>query len=198
MGIFNKVAFAALGAIISGPVGAAIGVALEHIINSDENMGSSDYDKIEVHRPKKPIRKQKKQVKATQKTSRKPKDVIKKLPDYNTKDREEIVFIAAVFAMLGKLAKIDGIIAHDEIIAIDNYIKNKLKLDKIKEKLAKEIFYEAKNTDTAITAYAEQFYNEFKNEKSKVNECFELLFSVAAADGGLQMVDCTKTKKIYY
>ena len=100
-------------------------------------------------------------------------------------EQRQAVFFTATFAMLGKMAKADGRVCENEIKAIRAFMHDKLRLDPVTQKFAMGVFNEAKDNATPFEEYARQFGQVFKNEQQLRVMFFEMLFTVALADGVL-------------
>jgi DnaJ like chaperone protein len=100
-------------------------------------------------------------------------------------EQRQAVFFTATFAMLGKMAKADGRVCEDEIGVVRSFMHDKLCLDTATQQFAMGVFNEAKDNKTPFEDYARQFGQVFKNEQQLRMMFFEMLFSVALADGVL-------------
>jgi DnaJ like chaperone protein len=100
-------------------------------------------------------------------------------------EQRQAVFFTAMFAMLGKMAKADGRVCEDEIKVIKSFMHDKLRLDPVAQKFAMQVFNEAKDNNTPFDDYARQFGQVFQNEPQLRMMFFEMLFTVALADGVL-------------
>ncbi len=100
-------------------------------------------------------------------------------------EQRQAVFFTATFAMLGKMAKADGRVCESEIKAVRAFMHDKLRLDPVTQKFAMGVFNEAKDNATPFEEYARQFGQVFKNEQQLRVMFFEMLFTVALADGVL-------------
>jgi len=100
-------------------------------------------------------------------------------------EQRQAVFFTATFAMLGKMAKADGRVCEDEINVVRTFMRDKLRLDPVTQKFAMGVFNEAKNNNTPFEDYARQFDQVFQGEPQMRTMFFEMLFTVALADGVL-------------
>lgn len=100
----------------------------------------------------------------------------------NHQEENQTIFFTSVFSMLAKFAQADGTVSKAEIKTIDRFIKNELKLQGEARKLAIRVFDEAKKKNSNFEEYAQQFYDNFKNEQTLVLGMFDLLMKVAVAD----------------
>lgn len=100
-------------------------------------------------------------------------------------EQRQAVFFTATFAMLGKMAKADGRVCEDEINVVRTFMYDKLRLDKAAQQFAMGVFNEAKDNNTPFEDYARQFGQIFQSEPQLRMMFFEMLFTVALADGVL-------------
>jgi DnaJ like chaperone protein len=100
-------------------------------------------------------------------------------------EQRQAVFFTATFAMLGKMAKADGRVCENEINVVRSFMRDKLRLDATTQKFAMGVFNEAKNNQTPFADYARQFGQVFQAEPQLRMMFYEMLFSVAMADGVL-------------
>ena len=100
-------------------------------------------------------------------------------------EQRQAVFFTATFAMLGKMAKADGRVCENEISVVRTFMHDKLRLDSTTQKFAMGVFNEAKDNHTPFADYARQFGQVFQGEPQLRMMFFEMLFTVALADGVL-------------
>jgi len=105
--------------------------------------------------------------------------------NFSELEKKQATFFTAVFAMLGKMAKADGVVTHDELQMVERFMTQNLQLDAEARKVAVEIFNEAKDSDISFEAYARQFGQVFYSEPQLRQMFYELLFNLAMADGVL-------------
>lgn len=113
----------------------------------------------------------------------------------NQQEEKQTIFFTSIFSMLAKFAQADGAVTRSEIMTIDRFIKNELKLQGSARKLAIRIFDEAKRKNNTFEEYAQQFYDNFKNEKTLVLGMFDLLMKVAIADNDFHQKEELYIKK---
>ena len=92
------------------------------------------------------------------------------------------VFFAASFAMLGKLAKADGRVSEEEIIAIKSIIKDKLKLSRRSADFAYRTFEESLVDDETFEIHAKAFHSKFTDAPEALASMLEIMLIVAYAD----------------
>jgi DnaJ like chaperone protein len=86
-------------------------------------------------------------------------------------------------------------VTRSEIKTIDRFIKNELKLQGEARKLAIKVFDEAKRKNNTFEEYAQQFYDNFKNEQTLILGMFDLLMKVAVADNDFHQKEEAYIKK---
>jgi DnaJ like chaperone protein len=100
-------------------------------------------------------------------------------------EQRQAVFFTATFAMLGKIAKADGKVCEHEIKVVREFMNTRLKLDPAAQQFAIGLFNQAKDNNTPFEDYARQFGQIFSHDPQLRMIFYELLFSVAMADGEL-------------
>ena len=100
-------------------------------------------------------------------------------------ETRQAIFFATTFAMLGKMAKADGRVSDAEIKVVNQFIRTRLSVDERARQFAINIFNDAKTNSTPFSAYAQQFGEQFTQEREMRVMLFELLFELAMADGTL-------------
>lgn len=86
------------------------------------------------------------------------------------------------FAMLAKLSSADGSTSKAEVLAIDNFIKNVLKLNKARRDYAVRVFNEARRSSRPFSAYAAD-YRELLRDKPQMFEwMIDVMLRVSLAD----------------
>ena len=109
-------------------------------------------------------------------------------------------YFVALFSMLGKMAKSDGIVTKDEINTVDDIITFNLKLKNEQRNFAIKIFNEAKDSSYSFEDFANNFYRINANQPNMLLFMLNTLFEVAKADGTLhpnEAVLLEKAKNIF-
>jgi len=88
------------------------------------------------------------------------------------------VFAIALIILTAKLAKADGQVSKEELIAI----KNKLKIPDSEIDQVKKIFNKAKEESLGYEPYAQQIAQIYKNNPAVLDEVINILFYIAEAD----------------
>ena len=89
------------------------------------------------------------------------------------------VFAIALIILTAKLAKADGQVSKEELIAI----KNKLKIPEHEIDQVGKIFNKAKEDSLGYEPYAQQIAQIYRNNPAVLDEVINILFYIAEADG---------------
>ncbi len=100
----------------------------------------------------------------------------------NETEQIQAAYFISLFSVLGKFAKIDGAVTRDELIVIDNFMRQ-MGITGIKRDFAINIFKQAKNSTYSINDFAIQFYEISRYQRALLYSFIDLLFQVALADG---------------
>ncbi len=98
-------------------------------------------------------------------------------------EEAQLTFFIAAFSMLAKIAKADGQVSENEINSVEGFMENDLNLDQESKITARNIFREAVNSNEQFDAFAQQFYNVFRNQPRLIELMMDVLLRVSAADG---------------
>ncbi len=96
-------------------------------------------------------------------------------------EQTQAAYFVSMFSILGKLAKIDGVVTRDEIAIVENFISN-LNITEAERQFAKQVFREAKDSRYSIDDFAMQFYRISMGQPTVLVSFLDLLFRIAAAD----------------
>ena len=152
MGWFGKLTFGSLGFFLGGPLGAVAGAALGHHL-VDKNEGHGEGRTSYAGQPQ-----------------------------LDHIEQAQAAYFISLFSILGKLAKVDGVVSKDEIVVVNNFIEQ-LKIADREKQFAKQVFNEAKNSRYSIDDFAFQLYQTNKHQPTVLLSFMNLLFQIAAADG---------------
>ena len=152
MGWYGKLTFGALGLFLGGPLGAIAGAALGHHLIDKKG----DY----INRL----------------------DYTRQEPTLEYREQTQAAHFISLFSILGKLSKIDGVVAKSEIAVVANFINN-LNMAEGEKQFAKQIFNEAKNSRYSIEDFATQLYQTTKHQPTVLLSFLNLLFQIVSADG---------------
>lgn len=101
----------------------------------------------------------------------------------NPGEEAHLLYFTAVFSMLAKLAKADGVVSRAEVGVIERFMREQLGLDPEARKLAIRIFNRAKDSPDRFEDFAGQFYQYFHRRREIIFSMYQLLLALAAADG---------------
>jgi DnaJ like chaperone protein len=151
MSWFGKLTFGSLGMILGGPLGAIAGAALGHHLVDKQNDGLTHSYQENEG------------------------------PFLGQRERVQAAYFVSMFSIMGKLAKIDGIVTADEIAVANRFIHS-LPISEREKQFARQVFSEAKDSEFSIEDFALQLYQILKGQPSVLLSFFDTLFQVAAAD----------------
>ena len=102
------------------------------------------------------------------------------------------VFAVALIILTAKLAKADGHVSREELIAI----KDKLKIPEHEIKQVGKIFNKAKEDSLGYEPYAQQIAQIYKNNPMVLDEIINTLFYIAEADSNVSDSELVMIKNI--
>ena len=102
------------------------------------------------------------------------------------------VFAIALIILTAKLAKADGQVSKEELIAI----KNKLKIPDHEIDQVEKIFNKAKEDSLGYEPYAQQIAQIYRNNPVVLDEVINILFYIAEADGKVSDSEITMIRNI--
>jgi len=102
------------------------------------------------------------------------------------------VFAIALIILTAKLAKADGQVSKEELIAI----KNKLKIPDHEIGQVEKIFNKAKEDSLGYEPYAQQIAQIYRNNPAVLDEVINILFYIAEADGKVSDSEITMIRNI--
>ena len=102
------------------------------------------------------------------------------------------VFAIALIILTAKLAKADGKVSKEELIAV----KNKLKIPDHEIDQVGKIFNKAKEDSLGYEPYAQQIAQIYRNNSAVLDEVVNILFYIAEADGKVSNSEIMMISKI--
>ncbi len=102
------------------------------------------------------------------------------------------IFAIALIILTAKLAKADGKVSKEELIAV----KNKLKIPEHEIDQVGKIFNKAKEDSLGYEPYAQQIAQIYRNNPAVLDEVVNILFYIAEADGKVSNSEIEMIKKI--
>ena len=167
MSWLGKVLGGALGFALGGPIGALVGVALGH--NFDRSPGwrrGHDWDGPDsLHSDDSP-------------------DFIDSPAFLDPRERTQTAFFTATFAVMGHLAKADGVVTRDEI-RLAARVMDELQLGDAHRQLAQRLFQEGRSRDFPVGDVLDQLRRECRYSSHLITMFVEILLHAAYADGEL-------------
>ena len=91
------------------------------------------------------------------------------------------MFVISLIVLTAKLAKADGQVSKEELVAI----KDKLKIPDSEIDQVGKIFNKAKDESTGYEPYAQQIGQIYKKNPAVLNEVINILFYIAESDGNV-------------
>jgi DnaJ like chaperone protein len=110
-------------------------------------------------------------------------------------EQTQVAHFISLFSILGKLAKIDGVVTRGEIVVVEDFINN-LHIAEREKQFAKQVFNEAKVSRYSIEDFAIQLYQTTKHQPTVLLSFFGLLFQIVAADGTFHPAEEAALKRI--
>lgn len=99
--------------------------------------------------------------------------------DDTLSQKKQVAFTVGVIALGAKMAKADGVVTADEVVAF----KEVFKVPEGEMRNVARVFDLAKQDVAGYEAYADQLARLFKNNKEMLRDVLEGLFHIAKADG---------------
>lgn len=165
MGWFGKFTFGSLGLFFGGPLGAIAGAALGHHLVDKKE---NDLNRT-IH--------------------------ARQGPSLGHAEQVQAAYFVSMFSILGKLAKIDGVVTQHEIAVVEQFI-NSLPVPDREKQFARQVFNEAKDSSYGIEDFAIQLCQITKKQPGALLSFFEILFQVVAADGTFHADEEAALKRI--
>ncbi len=106
-------------------------------------------------------------------------------------DQRQVMFTTAVIVLAAKMAKADGAVTKDEILAF----REKFHVPPDEEAAVGRLFNEARQDPTGYEPYAEQIARLFASEPRVLEELIGALFYIANADGALHPAELEFLRK---
>ncbi len=95
--------------------------------------------------------------------------------------RRQIVFTMGVIALSAKMAKADGIVTADEVLAFRRVVE----VSEAEAKNVERLFALAQQTVEGYQAYARQLADQFRDDPAILEDVLDALFEIAKADGAV-------------
>jgi DnaJ like chaperone protein len=101
-------------------------------------------------------------------------------------EARQLFVFTALFGMLAKIAKADGMVSDEEAMVIKGFM-NQIGLDDQGKQMAGMIFTRAKDDSNSIYDYATQFAEIYDDNKDMRVIAYRILFEISASDGELHI-----------
>ncbi|MFA5468554.1 MAG: TerB family tellurite resistance protein [Sphaerochaetaceae bacterium] len=108
---------------------------------------------------------------------------------YTPSQQSQMVYFVATFSMLAKMATADGRFVTEERRKVEEFIERDLKLDTESKTAAWRVFNAALSAPNSFEQYAQQFYQNFADERAHLEMMLDVLVAVAAADGTISAAE---------
>lgn len=166
MSIWGKLIGGGTGLLLGGPLGAVLGLAVGHGVDSIRKADSRLLNETSV---------------SSQKNSFQYQD-----------DERQTAFALGVIVLAAKLAKADGKVTQEEI----NSFRSAFDFDSEDQASIGKIYNEAKKNAEGYEVYAQQLQKVFGKQKELYVELINSLYKIALSDGVLHKNEETMIRKI--
>lgn len=180
MGIWGKILGGAAGFAVGGPIGAVVGAVAGHAYdhfrtgNGRERRADRPPDRFE-EQPE--------------------PEILRNAPPPVFSDPAEtrrIAFATAVIVLGAKLAKVDGVVTRDEIVAF----KRTFRIDDAEVGDVARVYNQAKTSARNFEPYARQVAALFGHDPALLEELLVGLFEVARADGEINPAEADFLRRV--
>lgn len=107
---------------------------------------------------------------------------------YERVEKVQSAFFAATFAMMGHLAKADGLVSRAEI-AVAEAVMQQMRLQPSQKKLAMSLFAKGKESSFPVDDALQQLRSECHRSRHLLQMFMEILIATALADGALDAAE---------
>ena len=167
MSWLGKILGGTLGFALGGPLGALVGVALGHNFDraarSGRGLGWDDSDLLDAGDAS---------------------DFLDAPDSLDPRERTQTAFFTATFAVMGHLAKADGLVTRDEI-RLAARVMDEMQLSDTHRRLARRLFREGRSPDFPVGEVLDQLRRECRYSSHLLTMFVEILLHAAFADGTL-------------
>ena len=165
MSWLGKILGGAIGFAIGGPIGALVGVALGHNLDRSgrAERGWTDADLLGADDAA---------------------DFLDSPEFLDPRERTQTAFFTATFAVMGHLAKADGLVTRDEI-RLASQVMDEMQLSDAHRRLARRLFREGRAADFPVGEVLDQLRRECRYSSHLITMFVEILLHAAFADGEL-------------
>ena len=110
-------------------------------------------------------------------------------------EQTQAAYFVSMFSILGKLAKIDGVVTQAEIAVVEDFI-NQMNMTETERQFARKVFNQAKDSEYSIDDFAVQFYQISGGQQAVLVSYLDVLFRIAAADNKLHPAEESTLNRI--
>jgi DnaJ like chaperone protein len=103
----------------------------------------------------------------------------------NAQQRAQMTFFVGTFSMIAQVAAADGQVSEAEMEKVREFMRKDLRLDPQSTSVAERIFRAALSQVQPFEQLASQFYDEFRAQPQILELLIDILYRVAAEDGGI-------------
>ena len=104
---------------------------------------------------------------------------------FTANDQTQMIFFAATFSMLGKMAAAGAGVSNAELRTIEDFIDRNLRLNPAEKQFAMRIVNTSAASPEPFEKYAQQFYSLFYRQPQMLQTMYDILYKVAVADNTL-------------
>ena len=176
MAWLGKILGGAVGFALGGPLGALVGVALGHNLDRSTraDRGRVDPDLLDADDAA---------------------DFLDSPDVLDPTERTRTAFFTATFAVMGHLAKADGLVTRDEI-RLASRVMDEMRLSAAHRQLAERLFRQGRSPDFPIGEVLDQLRRECRYSTHLVTMFVEILLHAAWADGTLHPEERTLLESV--
>lgn len=109
--------------------------------------------------------------------------------------RTQAAFFAAIFSVMGYVAKADGKVSKDEI-GMAEQLMTQMRLSAEQRRAAIELFNRGKQPSFDVNAVLQQFRSECHRQRNLMQMFLEMLIATAMADGALHSAEHEALKRV--
>lgn len=175
MGWMGKLIGGTLGFVLGGPLGAIAGAAFGHTIDRSGEVGRSGGGAYGVG--------------AGGGAYTEGPGVFGRMGGFagtaNPRQRAQMTFFVGTFSMIAQVAAADGNVSEAEVRKVREFMRSDLRLDSQSSSVAERIFRTALSHSQPFEQLASQFYDEFRAQPQILELLIDILYRVAAEDGGI-------------
>ncbi len=109
--------------------------------------------------------------------------------DGQARNAAQGAFMVALISLAAKVAKADGRVTREEVVAFDRFLGRELGMSADDRRIAARIFNQARDSAVPASAFARQLAAIMAGQPDRLRDLLTLLLKVAAADGRLDAAE---------